>query len=216
MLVKLENPAVVQPQSSPHCIPALHGGIKRTDPRLIAMHELTVNINDQIAISIIEFLKHGLIRIALITQDSLVVASFVSNAQRITSAIARKSRSGLLSAIDIRKAFHKHRNSAHKFPVNARVLWRYSDDMAETMSSLLLHRTNGWPRYHRSHEIQAARKASIRETRRRLPRKVGATSVQDFQVHLLYPRPAEPNSCECARNQRSLLAAQTPGPAELR
>src|SRR4030095_785613 len=72
MLVKLENPAVVQPQSFPHCIPTLHGGIKRTDPSLIAVHELTVDINDQIAISLIEFLEHGLTRIALITQILLL------------------------------------------------------------------------------------------------------------------------------------------------
>jgi hypothetical protein len=58
MLVEFENPAIVQPQSFPDCVPALHGRIKRADPRLIAMHKLTVDINDQVAISLIGFLKH--------------------------------------------------------------------------------------------------------------------------------------------------------------
>ena len=58
MLVKFKNPAVVQAQSFPHRVPALDGRIKRTDTRFVAVHELTVDINDQIAISLIEFLKH--------------------------------------------------------------------------------------------------------------------------------------------------------------
>jgi hypothetical protein len=56
--VEFEDPAFVQPQSFPYRIPALHGGIKRTDPCLVAVHELAVDINDQVAISLIEFLKH--------------------------------------------------------------------------------------------------------------------------------------------------------------
>jgi hypothetical protein len=58
MLVKFENPAIVQAQPLPHRIATLHGGIKRADPRLIAMNKLTVNINDQVTISLIELLKH--------------------------------------------------------------------------------------------------------------------------------------------------------------
>jgi hypothetical protein len=58
MLVKFENPAIVQPQSLPHRIATLYGGIKWADPCLIAMHKLTVNINDQVTISLIELLKH--------------------------------------------------------------------------------------------------------------------------------------------------------------
>jgi hypothetical protein len=58
MFVKFENPAVVQPQSFPHRIAALHSRIKGADPGLVAVHELTVDINDQVAISIIKFLKH--------------------------------------------------------------------------------------------------------------------------------------------------------------
>ena len=58
MLVKFENPALVQPQPFPDRIAALHGRIKRADPGLIAVHELTVDANDQVAISLIKFLKH--------------------------------------------------------------------------------------------------------------------------------------------------------------
>jgi hypothetical protein len=58
MFVELENPAVVQPQSLPHRVAALHSRIKRTNPCLIAVNQLTVDINDQIAISLVEFLKH--------------------------------------------------------------------------------------------------------------------------------------------------------------
>ena len=58
MFVKFENPAIVQPQSLPHRVAALHGGIKRADSGLVAMHEVTVDINDQVAISLIKFLKH--------------------------------------------------------------------------------------------------------------------------------------------------------------
>jgi hypothetical protein len=58
MLVEFENPAIVQPQSFPHRVATLHGGIKRADRSLIAMHKLTVYINGQVTISLIEFLKH--------------------------------------------------------------------------------------------------------------------------------------------------------------
>src|SRR5436190_10023147 len=58
MFVKFENPAVVQPQSFPHRIASLHSRIKGANPGLVAVHELTVDINDQVAISLIKFLKH--------------------------------------------------------------------------------------------------------------------------------------------------------------
>ena len=56
--MEFENPAVVKPQSFPDCVPALHGGIERTDAGFIAMHELTVDIDNQVAIFLVEFLEH--------------------------------------------------------------------------------------------------------------------------------------------------------------
>jgi len=58
MLMQLEDASVVKPQSFPDCVTALHRGIKRTDPGFIAMHELTVDIDDQVAISLIKSLQH--------------------------------------------------------------------------------------------------------------------------------------------------------------
>ena len=58
MLVKLENPAIVQTQPFPHCVAALHSRIKRADPGLVAMHKLPVDIHNQTAVSLVEFLKH--------------------------------------------------------------------------------------------------------------------------------------------------------------
>jgi hypothetical protein len=58
MLMQLEDSSVVKPQSFPDCVTALHRGIKRTDPGYIAMHELTVDIDDQVAILRIKLLEH--------------------------------------------------------------------------------------------------------------------------------------------------------------
>ena len=58
VFVKFENPAIVQPQSFPDRIAALHSRIKGADPGLVAVHELTVDVNNQVAISLIKFLKH--------------------------------------------------------------------------------------------------------------------------------------------------------------
>ena len=57
MLVQLEDPSVVKPQPFPDCVTALHRGIKGTDPGFIAMHELTVDIDDQVAILLIKSLQ---------------------------------------------------------------------------------------------------------------------------------------------------------------
>src|SRR5215831_12208786 len=58
MFVKFEDPAVVQPQSFPHCVTSLHGRVKRADPSLIAMHQLSIDVYEQISVSLVEFLKH--------------------------------------------------------------------------------------------------------------------------------------------------------------
>ena len=58
MFVELENPAVVQSQTFPHSVTTLHRRIKGADSGLVAMHQLTVDVYNQIAISFVEFLKH--------------------------------------------------------------------------------------------------------------------------------------------------------------
>src|SRR2546430_12463387 len=58
MFMQLENPAVVQTQPFPHRVTALHSRIERADPGLIAMHQLSVDVHNQIAVSVVEFLKH--------------------------------------------------------------------------------------------------------------------------------------------------------------
>src|SRR6185369_15885703 len=58
MFVELKNSAVIQAQPFPDCVAALHCRIERSDSGPIAMHELPVDIDNQVAISLIEFLKH--------------------------------------------------------------------------------------------------------------------------------------------------------------
>src|SRR5262245_22934991 len=128
MLVKLENAAVVHPQSFPNRIATLHGRIKRTDAGFVAVYELTVDINDQVAISLVEFLKHWSNRGSADNADCFVVVAFVSNAielsTRSTPQIATKARKRRFSAICIRTTGHNIRDNDRGFPVNARAPWR--------------------------------------------------------------------------------------------
>ena len=66
MLQELENPAVVKPQSFPDCIAALDSRIERADPGFVAMDQLSVDIDDQVAVFRVKLLQHekkeGLIR----------------------------------------------------------------------------------------------------------------------------------------------------------
>jgi hypothetical protein len=58
MLVQFENAAVVKPQAFPNRVPPLHRGIERTDTGVFAMHQLAVDVYDQIAVFRIKFLQH--------------------------------------------------------------------------------------------------------------------------------------------------------------
>jgi hypothetical protein len=64
--VQFEDASVVESQTFPNCVAALHGGIERTNASLIAMDEPPVDIYDQIAILLVKLLEHekkeGLIR----------------------------------------------------------------------------------------------------------------------------------------------------------
>ena len=65
MLVQLEDTAVVKTQAFPDRIAALHCRIKRTDSSLVPMHQLSVDVDNQAAVSVVEFLQH---RFTLITR----------------------------------------------------------------------------------------------------------------------------------------------------
>src|SRR5439155_10177162 len=58
MFVELENSTVIQAQPFPDCVAALHCRIERADPCFVTMHQLPVDIDDQVAVSLIEFLQH--------------------------------------------------------------------------------------------------------------------------------------------------------------
>ena len=58
MLNELENPSVVDPQPFPHAIAALDDRIKRTDPRLVPMNHLAVDVDEQVFVFLVELLEH--------------------------------------------------------------------------------------------------------------------------------------------------------------
>jgi len=58
VVVQFENPTLIKSQTLPDSIPTLHGRIEWTDPSLVAMNELAVDVNDQIAVSFVESLEH--------------------------------------------------------------------------------------------------------------------------------------------------------------
>jgi hypothetical protein len=66
VFVQFEDASVVESQTFPNRVAALHGGIERTNASLIAMYEPPVDIYDQIAILLVKLLEHekteGLIR----------------------------------------------------------------------------------------------------------------------------------------------------------
>src|SRR5215470_7819060 len=94
--------------------------------------------------------------------DCFVVAAFVSTPSNPTRDGWRNPRRPFFNATDVYKAAHNIRGSAHELRADLLVSERASRDTAETMSILPLRRTNASPKYHRSRESLAARKASTR------------------------------------------------------
>ena len=58
MLVQFKDATVVEPKPLPNRVTALHRRIEWTDPGLVAMDELTIDVDDQVAVLGIKFLKH--------------------------------------------------------------------------------------------------------------------------------------------------------------
>jgi hypothetical protein len=69
MLVQSKNPALVKPQSFPNGIAALDRGIERADAGFVPMNKPTVDVDDQIAVSFVEFLQHEMARNELGKQE---------------------------------------------------------------------------------------------------------------------------------------------------
>src|SRR6266571_96135 len=180
MFVKLENPAVVQTQPFPHRVTALHGRIKGADPSIIAMHQLSVDVHNQVAVSFVEFLQHVLKfqnptsklqrnfnrqapkrgrrpfeywRLKFLWMLELGFWSFYEI--RTTTTAAAKE-----GGID--EAAHSIPGSARKSCSSVPALHHVWDDTAETKSSLPPRHTNAWPKFHPSRANPAARTASTR------------------------------------------------------
>src|SRR5438552_1363280 len=60
MFLELKDAAVIQPQSFPHRVAALHNRIKRTHARLITMHQAAIDVDYKIAVFLVKLLKHRL------------------------------------------------------------------------------------------------------------------------------------------------------------
>src|SRR5712692_3154893 len=68
MLVQFEDPTIIKPQPLPNRVAPLHCRIERTDPGLVAMNELTVDVDRQVLVFGIRFLEHVQPRITRISQ----------------------------------------------------------------------------------------------------------------------------------------------------
>ena len=58
MFVKFKNSSIIKSQSFPDSVAPLHRRVEWADPCLVAMHQLSIDVYDEVAVSFIEFLKH--------------------------------------------------------------------------------------------------------------------------------------------------------------
>src|SRR4029077_15216692 len=142
MFVQLEDAAVVKSQPFPDRVTALHRRIERADPCLVAMEQLSVNVYDHVAVSLVEFLKH----LNYLTQRPL-------RTQRKTSISMTLCPSCSLcenfNTAGIHKAADSIHSSARRSHAIAPELRSMSDDTVEMRSFLPLRHTNAWPRCRR-------------------------------------------------------------------
>jgi hypothetical protein len=59
VLLEPEDAARVQPQSLPHGIAALHDRIEWAHRGLVAMHQSAADVDDQVAVAVVEALQHA-------------------------------------------------------------------------------------------------------------------------------------------------------------
>jgi hypothetical protein len=58
VLLQREDPAVGQPQALPDRVAALHDGIERGHPRLVPVRQAAADVDDQVAVALVELLQH--------------------------------------------------------------------------------------------------------------------------------------------------------------
>jgi hypothetical protein len=66
VFVQFENATIVKSQAFPDRVAALHDGIEWTHAGFIAMHEPTVDIDDQVAVLLVKFLEHLLFVVVIV------------------------------------------------------------------------------------------------------------------------------------------------------
>ena len=57
MLGQPKDASLIEPQTFPYAVTALHDAVERADTGLIAMDELTVDVDDEIPVPLIKLLK---------------------------------------------------------------------------------------------------------------------------------------------------------------
>src|SRR5712691_6768395 len=203
MLVQFEDAAVVKTQSFPDRVTALHGGIERTDPGFAALHQLTVDVYDQVAVLRVKFLQHekkeGLIRQ---TEKELneITCYFLSSC--FPNSIFS------FSAVGADKGSHNIRGIARKSRADDREQVPLSVCAVGTMSILPLRRTNISPRCRRSRASRAATTTSILRTRRRSQHTAIPKSFADSPEHRARQSLAEFFQFVCGRNRKSSVAGR--------
>ena len=58
VLVQPEDPAVVEPQALPDRVAALHGRVERADRGLVPVGQVPADVDDQVAVPLVESLQH--------------------------------------------------------------------------------------------------------------------------------------------------------------
>ena len=58
MLLEREDPALVEPQAFPHGVATLDRAVEWAHAGLVAVRELAVHVDDQVAVPLVEFLLH--------------------------------------------------------------------------------------------------------------------------------------------------------------
>src|SRR4029077_15761070 len=152
MFVQLEDAAVVKSQSFPDRVTALHRRVERADPCLVAMHQLSVDVYEQVAVSLLEFLKH----LNYLTQRPLRTQKLFISMTLCPLCSLREifNAAGIYKAAD---SIHGSSGRAHAIEPELRSVL---DDTVETRSFLPPHRTNALPKCHRCHASLTARRAS--------------------------------------------------------
>ena len=87
---------VVQPQPLPDGVAALHGRVERADARLVAMHEPAVDVDDQVAVALVERLLHRAVAPQAASRcDASASYSGRHSLEQAARAVGQRCRGGL-------------------------------------------------------------------------------------------------------------------------